>query len=193
MIVGLTGGIGSGKSTVARFFKDLGVPVYIADKEAKKIMTTKAIKEQITSLLGEEAYVNGALNTKYIANSVFHNSLVLGQLNAIVHPAVKKHFMRWQKKQKYPYVIQESAILFENGSASNYDKIILVTAPTSVRIARVTSRDGITPEKVKERMAHQWPDEKKSESADFIINNIDMTITNEKVHEIHKQLLKLSE
>lgn len=192
MIVGLTGGIGSGKSTVARFFEALEVPVYFSDKEAKALMTTTTLRAQIVALLGTEAYLNGNLNNSYIANRVFNNALLLGQLNAIVHPAVKKHFLSWQKKQKYPYVIQESAILFENGSADNYDKIILVIAPEAVRIERVTSRDEISPEKVKERIANQWSDEEKSKMAHFIINNIDLTKTKKKVHDIHKQLLKLS-
>lgn len=193
MVVGLTGGIGSGKSTVANFFKALGVPIYTSDEEAKKLMLTSTLKSQITSLLGDEAYLNGNLNRTFIADHVFNNATLLGQLNAIVHPAVKNHFLDWKQKQNYPYVIQEAAIIFENGSEEKYDKIILVTAPEKIRIQRVTGRDGITIEKVKERIAHQWTDQKKSKKSHFIINNIDLIKTNKKVHEIHSQLLKLSE
>jgi len=192
MVVGLTGGIGSGKSTVAGYFSQLGVPVYISDEQAKILMKTKTLKKQIISLLGEEAYNGEELNRKSIADKVFNNSDLLGQLNAIVHPAVKNNFIAWKKKQDYPYVIQETAILFENGSDANYDKIILVTAPEEIRIDRVVKRDAIDAIEVQERMANQWADEEKAKKSDFIINNINLTLTLQKVHEIHKKLLKIS-
>ncbi|WP_047415324.1 dephospho-CoA kinase [Cellulophaga sp. Hel_I_12] len=191
MVVGLTGGIGSGKSTVAELFEALGVPVYSSDKEAKKLMTRKKIRKQISSLLGEKAYLEGELNRQFIAAKVFNNASLLGELNSIVHPAVKNHFLAWKNKQNYPYVIQETAILFENGLEGRFDKIILVTAPEKVRINRVTNRDKVTVEEVKARIANQWGDEEKSKKSDFIINNIDLTETTKKVHEIHNQLLKL--
>ncbi len=192
MVVGLTGGIGSGKSTVAQFFSELGVPVYISDEQAKILMKTKTLKKQIIALLGEEAYNGEELNRKSIADKVFNNSDLLSQLNAIVHPAVKNNFIAWQKNQDYPYVIQETAILFENGSEVNFDKIILVTAPEEIRIDRITKRDTIEMSKVQERMANQWADEEKAKKSDFIINNINLTSTLQKVHEIHKKLLKIS-
>jgi len=190
MVVGLTGGIGSGKSTVAELFEALGVPVYSSDKEAKKLMIRKKIRKQISSLLGEKAYLDGELNRQFIAAKVFNNTTLLGELNAIVHPAVKNHFIVWKNKQNYPYVIQETAILFENGLEGRFDNIILVTAPEKVRINRVTNRDKVTVEEVQARIANQWSDEEKSKKSDFIINNIDLTETTKKVHEIHNQLLK---
>tara|TARA_R110002051_G_scaffold192723_1_gene261267 strand:+ start:16820 stop:17401 length:582 start_codon:yes stop_codon:yes gene_type:complete len=191
MVVGLTGGIGSGKSTVAELFEALGVPVYNSDKEAKKLMTRKEIRNQISALFGEKAYLKGELNRQFIATKVFNNAILLEELNAIVHPAVKKHFIVWKNKQKYPYVIQETAILFENGLEGRFDTVILVTAPEEVRINRVTNRDKVTVEEVQARIANQWSDEEKSKRSDFIINNIDLTETTKKVHEIHIQLLKL--
>lgn len=192
MVIGLTGGIGSGKSTVAKFFSDLGVPVYISDQQAKNLMVTKALKSKIISLLGKEAYEKETLNRQFIADKVFKNPILLNELNKIVHPAVKNHFIAWKNHQNFPYVIQETAIIFENGSQHNYDKIILVTAPEEIRIKRVVQRDAISEIKVRERIANQWSDDEKAKQSDFIINNIDLTKTNKNVHEIHKQLLKIS-
>ena len=193
MIVGLTGGIGSGKSTVAKYFKALGVPVYNSDKRAKKLMqNSKKLKRDIINLLGEEAYDGKKLNTKGIAQLVFADEKLLGALNNLVHPAVKNNFRKWTNKQNSSYVIQEAAILFENGSYKNYDRIILVRAPISTRISRIQERDGSTASDVKARMKHQWSDEEKSALSHYIIDNIDLDKTKLEVSRIHGELLQIS-
>lgn len=191
MIVGLTGGIGSGKSTVAKFFKALGVPVYDSDVQAKRIMkSSKKIRKKIIALLGEEAYEDKSLNRAYIAKSVFGNKELLEELNGIVHPAVRKHFLKWSQKQDYPYVVQETALLFENKSNHLYDKVILVTAPQKLRIARVMSRDNSTEEQVLARIENQLADTDKIELSDYIIENIDLKETKDKVIKLNKALLE---
>ena len=193
IVVGLTGGIGSGKTTVAKMFEDLNIPVYNSDQEAKLLMVnSKQLKVKIKELLGKNAYDKKVLNRKYIADKVFTNPELLAELNAIVHPAVRKHFIDWVVKQDSAYVIQETAIIFENSSQSKYDKIILVTAPEEVRIQRVMDRDKISIENIKERIANQWSDAEKLKYSDFIIENLDYKKTLRKVKEIHKQLLKIS-
>jgi len=191
IIVGLTGGIGSGKSTVGKMFKKLGVPVYNSDKQAKKLMnSSKKIRKKIIALLGEDAYKDNQLNRPYIAKQVFENKELLAGLNSIVHPAVGKHFMKWADKQKYSYVIQETALLFENDASNNYDKVILVTAPKQNRIERVVKRDGISENSVLARMKNQLPDDLKIKKSDFVIENIQLEKTWEKVMEINNALLE---
>ncbi len=191
MIVGLTGGIGSGKSTVAKIFKRLGVPVYDSDKEAKLLMnTSKALRKAIENLLGEESYLKNELNREYIAKKVFNDKALLAKLNKIVHPEVKKHFKAWYVKQNYAYVVQESALIFENESQENYDKVVLVTAPISVRIDRVIKRDNIPESAVLTRVSNQLTDIEKIDLADYIIENIDLEVTFESIKDIHDQLLK---
>ncbi|SDE81759.1 dephospho-CoA kinase [Cellulophaga baltica] len=193
MIVGLTGGIGSGKTTVAKMFHALGVPVYNSDIEAKKLMvTSEVLKVKIKELLGTESYIDHKLNRTYIADKIFTDPDLLAQLNAIVHPAVRQDFMSWVAQQKAAYIIQETAIIFENDTQNKFDKIILVTAPEKIRIARVTSRDAISADKVKERIENQWPDQKKAALSDYVINNLELDKTTVLVAEIHKQLLKFS-
>ncbi|WP_316932430.1 dephospho-CoA kinase [Cellulophaga baltica] len=193
MIVGLTGGIGSGKTTVAKMFHALGVPVYNSDIEAKKLMvTSEVLKVKIKELLGTESYIDHKLNRTYIADKIFTDPDLLAQLNAIVHPAVRQHFMSWVAQQKAAYIIQETAIIFENDTQNKFDKIILVTAPEKIRIERVTSRDAISTDKVKERIENQWPDQKKAALSDYVINNLELDKTTVLVAEIHKQLLKFS-
>lgn len=192
-IVGLTGGIGSGKSTAARMFADLGVPVYNSDLEAKQLMHTSIkVKEQIINLLGKDTYVNNVLNREYIAQKVFADASLLKQLNNIVHPAVRKHFLEWTKKQKAPYVIQESAIIFENENQDFYDYIILVTAPLEVKIDRILKRDNTTREKILSRMDNQWTDEKKEKMSDFKLINEDIVKLRLKIKEIHCILSELA-
>lgn len=190
MVVGLTGGIGSGKTAVAKMFKALNVPVYNSDKEAKKLMkSSKKVRKSIIKLLGEDAYKGKKLNKTYISNSIFTNKGLLQKLNSIVHPAVKKHFSAWVKKQNAPYVIQETAIIFENLSEDNYDKIVLVTAPKETRLERVMSRDGVSKKKVMERMSNQWDDYIKVKKSDYVIENIHLEDTKSEVIRIHNQLL----
>lgn len=188
-IVGLTGGIGSGKSTVAKMFAEQGVAVYIADAEAKKLMVEdKLLKKQIINLLGEESYVKGELNRSYIADKVFNDQTLLQKINEIVHPAVAQHFNDWVKKQEGTYVIKEAAILFENGGYKQCDYIILVTAPEEVRVQRVLKRDQTTRKSITDRLKNQWKDEKKIPLADAVITNVMLDDTWDQVHKIHREL-----
>lgn len=190
MIVGLTGGIGSGKTTVAKFFYELGVPIYIADLEAKKLMLINTeLKEKIIGLLGDEAYLDNELNRSYISNKVFNNKELLQELNSLVHPAVAKDFELWYKKQETAYVIKESAILFESGSYKNCDIIITVTAPLEERISRVVIRDNISKENVKARIKNQMSDDDKIAQSDFVINNFDLEDTRCQVDRINTTIL----
>ena len=189
-IVGITGGIGSGKTTIARFFhEEFGIPVYYADKEAKNLMHTQELVRPITELLGERAYKDGNLDRAYVASKVFEDTDLLNKLNGIVHPAVGKHFIDWAEKQNAPYVLKEAAILFENGNASDCDAVILVTAPEDMRIQRVLERDHTTVEDVRVRMNKQWSDSEKIPLADFVIENIDLISSKKAAREIHNKLL----
>lgn len=190
IIVGLTGGIGTGKTTVAKMFKSMGVPVYIADIEAKKLMnTSKVIKRKLIDLFGDEAYEAGKLNRPYLANLIFNDKVLLEKMNAIVHPKVTKHFTKWALKQKTPYVIKEVAILFENGGYKNCDFIITVTAPKALRIERLLNRDVTTKEKIKAIMDNQWDDEKKVKLSNYVIENKDLEKTKQQVYTVHESIL----
>lgn len=195
--IGLTGGIGSGKTTVANYFIELGVPVYFADNEAKELMNiSKKIKKKLIAQFGEEAYKDGKLNRAYLAAIVFNDKNKLSIINKIVHPEVVKHFSIWVKQQsqniKNDYVIQENAILFENGSASKFNYIITVTAPVDIRINRILKRDSITKDAILSRMDNQWSDNEKVKLSDFVINNIDLIDTKKQVKKLHKKLLKIN-
>ncbi|MEZ0184601.1 dephospho-CoA kinase [Flavobacterium oncorhynchi] len=188
-VIGLTGGIGSGKTTIANFFKEKGVPVYIADDEAKKVMQSIEIIDQIKSVFGETLFENNILNRAKLAEIVFNNADKLAQLNAIVHPAVKKDFENWLQQHKNDqYVVYEAAILFESGRYKECDYIVTVTAPIEVRIERVIKRDNTTREQVLSRMEMQWNDEKRISLSNFVINNSNLKIANEEVVEILKIL-----
>lgn len=190
MIVGLTGGIGSGKSTVAKMFRDLGVPVYDSDSEAKQLMVTSAkIKDAVTDLLGKGAYQKNVLDRSFVAEKVFNDPELLQKLNAIVHPAVKEHFLEWARGQSAPYVIQETALIFENGSQDQYDRTILVTAPLEMRLERVMKRDGVGPQAVLDRMKNQMDDSEKIDMAHFSIENLDLETTAERVKELHTKFM----
>ena len=190
MIIGLTGGIGSGKTTIANLFKDLGIPIYVSDIEAKRIMVTNekliyAIKE----LLGDEAYKNEELNRAYISSKVFENKELLNELNKLVHPTVAEDFLIWYNKQDAPYVIKESAILFESGSYKNCDLVITVTAPLEERINRVVLRDGVTRKQVLHRVMNQLNDEDKIDRSSFIIINKTIEGAKNQVEKINAQIL----
>ena len=189
-IVGLTGGIGSGKTTVAMMFKDLDVPVYIADIEAKKLTNrSKIIRRKLVELLGQRAYNNEGLDRKFVAERIFSDKALLEAVNKIIHPKVAQHFKRWVKKQKSPYCIKEAAILFENGGYKECDFVILVVAPKKVRLERVAKRDGVSHKSIEERMANQWSDDKKRKLADAVIENSDLKATKAEVGKLHLSLL----
>lgn len=188
-IVGLTGGIGSGKTTVANMFAELGVPIYNADIEAKKLTaSSKTIREKLIALLGEETFKDGVLDKKYMAEKIFSDKELLEATNAIIHPEVADHFKTWVSQQKSAYVIKEAAIIFESGTHPQYDLVILVTAPKKVRLERVMLRDGTSSKEVEQRMANQWSDAKKSKLADLIIKNVDLEATRHQVEVIHNRL-----
>ncbi|WP_420322810.1 dephospho-CoA kinase [Flagellimonas sp.] len=188
-IVGLTGGIGSGKSTVANMFRELGVPVYDSDLEAKQLMVTSDnIKKSIIELLGKKAYSDGDLNRSYIADKVFKDPDLLNQLNAIVHPEVRSHFLAWAELQTSNYVIQETALIFENKAQENYDHVLLITAPIELRLQRVMDRDGVSKQEVLDRMGNQMDESKKKEMADFCIENINLDNTVKEVEKLHIKL-----
>lgn len=190
-VVGLTGGIGSGKTTVAKMFEALGIPVYIADTEAKQLtITSRSIKKAIIGLVGEEAYKGNELNRSFIAQKVFKDEALLQELNKIIHPKVRSHFKKWLKRQKAPYCVKEAAILFETGGYKECDYIVLVMAPEKVRIERIMQRDHVEEEDILGRMKHQWSDEKKAPLADYIIQNTTREETSKQVVEIHNSILK---
>ena len=186
MIVGLTGGIGSGKTTVANLFNDLGVPIYVTDVAAKRIMISDvAVIESIKMLLGNEAYLKAnELNTNYISSKVFKNKSLLKELNSIVHPAVANDFLIWYDNQNSDFVIKESAILFESGSYKSCKYVITVTAPLEDRINRVIKRDGVTKKQVLHRVMNQLNDEDKIDRSNFIINNKSLDATKLQVEKI---------
>jgi dephospho-CoA kinase len=189
-VIGLTGGMGSGKTTVANFFKELGIPVYIADDEAKSLMNTSTeVKSKIIGILGEKAYPNGILDRKYVAAQVFNSAEKLEKLNHIVHPAVATDFENWKNSQNSPYVIYEAAILFEKGGHKKCDTVILVTAPYEERIKRLKSRDKSSEEEIDARMKHQWSDSKKRKLADFEIKNSILRNTRQQVRKLHEIIL----
>lgn len=191
IVVGLTGGIGSGKTTVAKFFEDLGVPVYIADERAKLLMnTSKVVKRKLIELFGEEAYIDQKLNRPFLASKIFNDSAFLNHMNAIVHPKVGLDFKRWLKKQDSPYVIKEAAIIFEHGMESQYDFIITVTAESKDKINRVVKRDGTSETKVMAIIKNQMPDEEKVKKSDFVIVNDRLEDTKKQVLKIHRKLLR---
>lgn len=188
-IIGLTGGIGSGKTTVARQFEALGVPVYIADTEAKKIMDFPETIRQIKTEFGDSIFDNGILNREKLAKIVFENPEKLQKINSIVHPLVKNHFIEWVKKNRDSnFVIKETAILFESGSYTDCDKIISVVAPLETRIQRVLKRDDSDYESVMKRVKNQWTDEMRTAKSDFVIENINLENTINQVNILYKEL-----
>ncbi|MCB4797488.1 dephospho-CoA kinase [Neotamlana laminarinivorans] len=190
IIVGLTGGIGSGKTTVAKEFKKLGIPIYIADDEAKKLMhKSKIIKRKLIQLFGSESYIDGELNRPFIANIIFNNKSYLDKMNAIIHPRVARHFEKWVLKQKSPYVIKEVAILFENGGDKACDYVITVTADMETRIQRLLNRDNTTKEKIQAIINNQLSDSEKIKKSHFVIKNTTLQSIKIQVEKIHKKLL----
>ncbi|MEM6719035.1 MAG: dephospho-CoA kinase [Bacteroidota bacterium] len=193
MIVGLTGGIGSGKTTIAKMFHDLGVSIYIADIEAKKIMhTSKEIREELIAAFGEEAYIDGELNRSYLSKIVFNQPEELKKINAIVHPRVGQHFKDWHEaRSKEPYIIKEVAILFENDSYKYCDEIITVVAPLEMRFERLLQRDQTTREAIQSRMNNQWSDAQKIALSDYVIHNEDLEAAKAQVAKIHQEISTL--
>lgn len=187
-IIGLTGGIGSGKTTIAKLFEAEGIPVYIADDEAKKIMQLPKTISEIINYFGQEIISDETIDKKKLSALVFNNPEKLKELNKIIHPLVKKHFDLWVKKSKAPFVIKETAILFESGSYKYCDKIISVTALEETRIKRVMARDHCTKEQVLDRIKNQWSDQDKILKSDFVLLNDDLNDAKKQFQVILKKL-----
>ena len=191
-IIGLTGGIGSGKSKILSVFSTYGIPCYESDRRAKWLMQRDAeLKSQIKSFFGDQIYENDQFNQRKLAKLVFANRGKLEALNSLVHPRVKMDFKSFVSQQDTPYIIKEAAILFETGGEKDCDATILVTAPEKLRLQRVLNREKISSMDIKARINNQWSDSRKIPLADYVINNIDWDKTLKKIDEIHQKLLVL--
>jgi dephospho-CoA kinase len=187
LLVGITGGIGSGKSLICSVFRILGIPVFEADKAAREITGQNPdVKKELSAYFGPDIYKmeDGSLNRKKLASLIFNNPESLSYVNRLVHPLVKENFDRWVREQKAAYILQEAAILFESGFYRFMDLNILITAPVELRVRRVMERDHTTREQIMERMKNQWNDEEKSRFADFVI-------INDEVHPVIDQVLNI--
>lgn len=189
-IVGLTGGIGTGKSTVGKLFKVLGIPVYNSDERAKEMYFLPEVKEKVITLLGKEVYhTDGSLNRAYISQKIFSDSSLLSKINGIIHPAVEKDFQSFiESNREQKYIIKETALLFETGLYKKVDKIILVMAPLEERLKRVIERDKSSREDVLKRIRYQMPDEEKQPISDFVIDNNETEGLIPQVLSIHQKL-----
>ena len=191
-IIGLTGGIGSGKSKILSVFSSYGIPCYESDRRAKWLMQEDAeLKSQIKFLFGDQIYDNDQLNQRKLAKLVFAKKDKLEALNSLVHPVVKMDFKSFVSQLDNPYIIKEAAILFETGGEKDCDATILVTAPEKLRLQRVLNREKTSSMDIKARINNQWSDSRKIPLADYIINNIDWDKTLKKIDEIHQKLLVL--
>jgi len=188
--VGITGGIGSGKSTVCKIFKVLGIPVFEADEQARQLMNSNSvIHDQLIELFGTSVYLqNQIIDRKYLAGIVFSNPSLLAQLNGIVHPKVGEAFAVWCENQQSPYILHEAAILFESGFYKLMDKTIAVVANENERIERVMKRDGASEELVNQRMRNQWSDIERIKLADFVISNNEDELIIPQIVELDKKL-----
>jgi dephospho-CoA kinase len=189
--VGLTGGIGSGKTIVATIFEKLGIPVYYADREAKKLFINENVKKELLDIFGEKIFDgNGQVDRKILGELVFNDAPALEKLNKLIHPLVKTDFDEWlNNNSTFPYVIHEAAILFESGFNRYFDKVIVVDAPSEICINRVMCRDGVSRQQAVTRMQNQWESSKKATMADFVISNDEQVLVIPQVMAIHGQLL----
>lgn len=191
--IGLTGGIGSGKSTVAKIFETLGIPVYYADAEAKRLMnSSETLKKVIRQNFGEATYENDQLNRKYLAGIVFNNPEKLELLNALIHPVTINDAEQWMQQQSAPYSIKEAALLFESGATENLDFIVGVYAPQALRIKRVMKRDGLTADEIMKRINRQVNEEMKMKLCDFVITNNEQELLVPQVLKLHQHFSGLS-
>ena len=191
--IGLTGGIGSGKSTVAKIFETLGIPVYYADTEAKRLMnSSETLKKVIRQNFGEATYENDQLNRKYLGGIVFNNPEKLELLNALIHPVTINDAEQWMQQQSAPYSIKEAALLFESGAAENLDLIVGVYAPQALRIKRVMKRDGLTADEIMKRINRQVNEEMKMKLCDFVITNNEQELLIPQVLKLHQHFSGLS-
>jgi dephospho-CoA kinase len=191
--VGLTGGIGSGKSTVAQIFEVLGIPVYYADIAAKRLMNEDAqLRSAITTIFGKQAYVNNILDRKYISSIVFSDPTRLALLNSIVHPATKKDGEAWMQQQTSPYAIHEAALIFEAKVSERLDQVVGVSSPIELRIKRAMERDKVSSDEVLKRMEQQLDEDLKMSKCDFILVNDEQQLLIPQVLDLHEKLIVLS-
>jgi dephospho-CoA kinase len=191
--LGITGGIGSGKSYVTRIFAALGVPCYDSDMETKKLYEdNETLQHSLIELLGEAVYSNGKLNTSYMASLIFNDRSLLARVNALVHPAVIIHFMHWAARQHAPYVIFESAILLELKPPVHMTRVLTVSADNALRLERVCRRQNISRDEVLSRMNKQWSDQERESRADFVISSNEKEALLPKVLAIHNRMLEIS-
>ncbi|MBL6662778.1 MAG: dephospho-CoA kinase [Flavobacteriales bacterium] len=187
--IGLTGNIGSGKTTIASCFEILGVAVFNADKEAKLLMNKNIdLRQSLIAEFGEEVYLNNVLNRKYLSNLAFNDALVLKRLNALVHPHVQDAFEKWSIHQSGPYVIKEAAILFESNTYQSLDAIICISCPEEIRLKRILKRDDLSENEVRQRMSNQWAEEKKISLSDYTITNDNSCLVIPQLLSVHNAL-----
>ena len=191
--IGLTGGIGSGKTTVANMFKNKNIPVFIADVEAKKILNDPSVAQDVANTFNISLTNDGLIDKSELASIVFKDKEALEKLNSIIHPKVQQSFQKWIRNIDAPYIIYEAAIIFEKDRASDFDFTILITAPEEARIQRVVQRDLSSEDEVKSRMKAQWPESKKKKLADFVIENINIKQTQQQVDKLHAKFLNFSD
>ncbi|NND04784.1 MAG: dephospho-CoA kinase [Saprospiraceae bacterium] len=194
-MIGISGGIGAGKTLVASIFSILQVPIYNADIRAKEIMeTNESIKVEIKDILGPSSYMaKGHLNRTFVAEKIFNDRFLLAKVNGVVHPHVAADYKRWHTKQASPYALEEAALLYESGAYLHLDAVIHVEADQTIRIERVMQRDGIQSDQVIERMENQWPDERRKMMADFIIYNDGKRALIPQVMLLHKRIIGMSQ
>jgi dephospho-CoA kinase len=191
--VGITGGIGSGKTTVSQVFETLGIPVYYADLEARKlIQTNDVLKREIINVFGEGAYKNGIYQRQYIASIVFNSTEKRDLLNALIHPATIRHVAQWMKSQNSPYTIKEAALIFESGSEKQLDFVIGVTASTETRINRVMQRDNLDRNAVLARIQSQMDEEEKMSRCDTILVNDGDDLLLPQIEQLHQKLMSIA-
>ncbi|HMG68078.1 MAG TPA: dephospho-CoA kinase [Chitinophagaceae bacterium] len=191
--IGLTGGIGSGKTTVAKIFELLGVPVYYADDAAKRIMNENAaLRSAIQKHFGEQSYANGRLDRSYLASKVFNDPLKLELLNSLVHPVTLKDSAGWMEKQEVPYTLKEAALIFESGAAKQLDFVVGVYAPVTLRISRAMQRNNFNHEEVIKRMESQLDENVKMKLCDFVLQNDEQQLLIPQVIELHQKILQLT-
>ncbi len=188
--LGITGGIGSGKTSVCRVFSVLGIPLFSADQEAKDIMDNeKGIINKINAIAGKNLYINGELDRMELASLIFNDKTLLEKVNSLVHPIVFDHFKTWEMEQSAPYVIMEAAILFESGASRLVDRIATVVAPVDERISRVIARNNLSREQVIERIQNQMDDESRIKQSDYVIRNSDSDMIIPAIIRIHEDVL----
>lgn len=192
--LGVTGGIGSGKTTVCRIFRVLGIPVFVADNVARDVMENEPdIRAAINLITGKDLYTHGNLDRKELARIIFNRPDLLRKVNAAVHPEVLERFNRWASASDSPYVIMEAAILFEAGADSLVDRVVTISAPVEERISRVMGRNELTREEVIRRINNQLGDEEREEQSYYVINNSDNEMIIPEILKIHEDMLRLTE